>query len=97
MQRSEWDFDNTADHDEADAPEPKSPEALVDQFGIRTALLVLCRRAKYCGGWMRDPSLIGVCCASRLAPTHHGVVGQQDDDRAHDCDNHAVNVQASNA
>lgn len=42
MQRSEWDFDNTADHDEPDAPEPKSPESLVDQFGIRTALLVLC-------------------------------------------------------
>jgi hypothetical protein len=42
MQRSEWDFDNTADHDETDAPEPKSPDALVDQFGIRSALLMLC-------------------------------------------------------
>ena len=42
VQGSEWNFDNTADHDENDAPEPKSPEALVDQFGIRTALLVLC-------------------------------------------------------
>ena len=42
MQRSEWNFDNTADHDETDAPEPKSPDALVDQFGIRSALLMLC-------------------------------------------------------
>jgi hypothetical protein len=41
-QRSEWDFDSTADHDENDAAQPKSPEASVDQFGIRTALLVLC-------------------------------------------------------
>jgi hypothetical protein len=32
----------TADHDGNDAPEPKSPDALVDQFGIRTARLMLC-------------------------------------------------------
>jgi hypothetical protein len=32
----------TADHDGNDAPEPKSLDALVDQFGIRTALLMLC-------------------------------------------------------
>ena len=31
-----------ADYDGNDAPEPKSPDALVDQFGIRTALLMLC-------------------------------------------------------
>jgi hypothetical protein len=52
MQRSEWDFDNTADHDETDAPEPKSPEALVDQFGIRTALLVLCIASFIAAIWL---------------------------------------------
>jgi hypothetical protein len=52
MQRSEWDFDNTAGHDEPDAPEPKSPEALVDQFGIRTALLVLCIASFIAAIWL---------------------------------------------
>ena len=42
MQRSEWDFDNTAHHDENDVGQSKSPEALADRFGVRTALLVLC-------------------------------------------------------
>jgi hypothetical protein len=42
MQRSEWDFDTTARHDENDVPQSKSPEALADRFGVRTALLVLC-------------------------------------------------------
>jgi hypothetical protein len=42
MQRSEWDFDTRARHDENDVPQSKSPEALADRFGVRTALLVLC-------------------------------------------------------
>ena len=56
MQRSEWNFDNTADHDETDAPEPKSPEALVDQFGIRTALLVLCIASFMAAIWLEPIS-----------------------------------------
>jgi hypothetical protein len=39
----------TADHD---APEPKSPDALVDQFGIRTALLMLCIASFITAMWL---------------------------------------------
>jgi hypothetical protein len=42
MQRSEWDFESTPDNAEHDQPLPETPEALVDRFGIRVALLVLC-------------------------------------------------------
>jgi hypothetical protein len=42
MQGSKWDFDTTTDHDVRDVPWPKSPEEFADQFGIRTALVVLC-------------------------------------------------------
>lgn len=43
MQEAGWDFSLTSkgDHDR-DVPQPKSPEEMVDQFGIRVALLVLC-------------------------------------------------------
>jgi hypothetical protein len=38
-----FDFDTPfKDDDEDDVALPKSPEELVDQFGIRTALLLLC-------------------------------------------------------
>jgi hypothetical protein len=42
MQRSEWDFDNRIGDDQDNISWPGSPEERVDQFGIRTALVVLC-------------------------------------------------------
>jgi hypothetical protein len=42
MQRSEWDFENRINDGEPDVALPGSPEVLADQFGVRTALLVLC-------------------------------------------------------
>jgi hypothetical protein len=42
MQGSKWDLDNATDNDARDVPWRKSPEEFADQFGIRTALLVLC-------------------------------------------------------
>jgi hypothetical protein len=39
----------TADHD---APEPKLPDALVDQLGIRTALLMLCIASFITAMWL---------------------------------------------
>ena len=43
MQRSEWDFHTTVDEsDEQLVAWLKLPEEFVDQFGVRTALLVLC-------------------------------------------------------
>jgi hypothetical protein len=42
MRGSQWDFDTTIDNYARDLLRPKSPEELVDQFGIRSTLLVLC-------------------------------------------------------
>jgi len=43
MQDSKSYLDSTLKHDdEFDAPRPKSAEELVDQFGIRASLLILC-------------------------------------------------------
>jgi hypothetical protein len=63
MQRSEWDFDSTANHDETDATEPKSPEALADQFGIRTALLVLCVAFFIAAIWLASRPSFEKCSA----------------------------------
>jgi hypothetical protein len=38
--RSEYDFENAVQEDDTHWPEPQ--EALIDRFGIRTALFVLC-------------------------------------------------------
>jgi hypothetical protein len=42
MQSSKWDLDDATDNDARDVSWRKSPEEFADQFGIRTALLVLC-------------------------------------------------------
>jgi hypothetical protein len=43
MQNTDWHFDIVPkDDSENDAPRPKSREELTDDFGIRTALVVLC-------------------------------------------------------
>jgi hypothetical protein len=40
--RSEYDFENTMQENENADARPESPEELIDRFGIRTALFVLC-------------------------------------------------------
>ena len=42
MQGLKLDFETTTDNGARDVPWPKSPEQLEDQFGVRTALFVLC-------------------------------------------------------
>jgi len=42
MTRTEWDFDTTIDQDAREVSRPKSPEDLADQFGITSALVLLC-------------------------------------------------------
>jgi hypothetical protein len=42
MQPMDRNFDKGTDDDENDVARPRSPEDSVDQFGIRTALFVLC-------------------------------------------------------
>jgi hypothetical protein len=57
MQSSKWDFDTTTHNEEHDVPWPKSPEEFADQFGIRTALLVLCIASFIAAIWfVRSPS-----------------------------------------
>jgi hypothetical protein len=63
MQRSEWDFGSTTDNDEHDAAQPKSPEALADQFGIRTALLVLCIAFFIAAIWLASRPSFEKCSA----------------------------------
>ena len=42
MQSSKWDFDATTDSDVGDILWPKSSEEFADDFGMGTALVVLC-------------------------------------------------------
>jgi hypothetical protein len=39
---SEYDFENAVHENEDDSAWPEPPEALIDRFGIRTALFALC-------------------------------------------------------
>ena len=52
MPVSPWDFD--LDNDARDVLRPKSPEELADQFGTRTALLLVCIAFFYCGDMVCD-------------------------------------------
>jgi hypothetical protein len=63
MQRSEWDIGSTTDNDGHDAAQPKSPEALADQFGIRTALLVLCIAFFIAAIWLASRPSFEKCSA----------------------------------
>ena len=42
MSGSRWEFDTTTDDDAHDVIQPKSSQDLADQFGVRSALLLLC-------------------------------------------------------
>jgi len=42
MTRTEWDFDNAIHDDARDDLRPKSSEDLIDELGLRAALLALC-------------------------------------------------------
>jgi hypothetical protein len=64
MQDSKWSFDMTVqDDDEDDVLRPKSAEELVDQFGIRTALLVLCIASFIAAMWAVNRPSFEKCSA----------------------------------
>ena len=59
--RYEYDFQNPVQENEADWPEP--PEALVDRFGIRTALFVLCAALFIAAIWLVSGPSFEKCSA----------------------------------
>jgi hypothetical protein len=63
MQGSKADFDTASDQNEHDDLRPKSPEELVDLFGIRTALLVLCIALFIAAMWFASSPSFGKCSA----------------------------------
>ena len=63
MQRSEWDFENRIDDCEPDVALPGSPEVLADQFGVRTALLVLCIALFIAAIWVTSRPSFEKCSA----------------------------------
>jgi hypothetical protein len=63
MQASKWDLDKTTDNDAGDLSSRKSPEAFADQFGIRTALLVLCIASFIAAIWFVSRPTFEKCAA----------------------------------
>ena len=61
--RSEYDFENAVQENEDDAAWPEPPEALVDRFGIRTALFVLCVALFIAAIWLVSGPSFGKCSA----------------------------------
>ena len=61
MPVSPWDFD--LDNDARDVLRPKSPEELADQFGTRTALLVLCIASLTAAIWFVNSPSFDKCSA----------------------------------
>jgi hypothetical protein len=63
MTRTEWDFDTTVEDDVRDALRPKSPEDLADQFGIRSALVILCIASFIAAIWFVSTPSFEKCSA----------------------------------
>ena len=63
MQRLEWDFEDTTDNDEHDVVLPKTAEEHVDQFGITTALFVLCVASFIAAMWLISRPSFEKCSA----------------------------------
>ncbi|HZH82682.1 MAG TPA: hypothetical protein VFD87_06045 [Phototrophicaceae bacterium] len=61
--RSEFDFENAVHENEHDAAWPEPPEELVDRFGIRTALFVLCVALFIAAIWLVSGPSFGKCSA----------------------------------
>jgi hypothetical protein len=69
MPVSPWDFD--LDNDARDVLRPKSPEELADQFGTRTALLVLCIAFFIAAIWfVTSPSFEKCSAVANLTDRH---------------------------
>jgi hypothetical protein len=72
MQDSKGYFDTPfKDDDEDDVALPKSPEDLVDQFGIRTALLLLCIALFIAAMWVISQPSFERCSAMENPTERH--------------------------
>jgi hypothetical protein len=63
MPGSKWDFDSTPDNDGRDVLRPKSPEEFAGQFGIRSALVVLCMAFLIAAMWFLSSPSFEKCSA----------------------------------
>jgi hypothetical protein len=64
MQNTDWHFDIVPkDDSENDALRPKSQEDLTDEFGIRTALVVLCVALFIAAAWFMTAPSFEKCSA----------------------------------
>ena len=61
--RFEYDFENAVEESEDDAAWSKSPEELMDRFGIRTALLVICISCFIAAIWLVSRPSFEKCSA----------------------------------
>jgi hypothetical protein len=63
MQSPKRYLETISNDNEYDLPEPKSPEELVDRFGIRTSLLILCVGLFIAALWMGSHPSFEKCLA----------------------------------
>jgi hypothetical protein len=61
--RSEYDFEKAVQENENDAACPEPPEGLIDRFGIRTALFVLCAALFIAAIWLVSRPSFEKCSA----------------------------------
>lgn len=71
MQGSKWDLDNTTGNDADDVLWRKSSWEFADQFGIRTALLVLCIASFIAAIWFVSGPSFEKCSAVENVPDRH--------------------------
>ena len=70
--RPEYDFQNAVQENEDEADRPEPPEALVDRFGIRTALFVLCVALFIAAIWLVSGPSFGKCSALENVTERNG-------------------------
>jgi len=61
MTRTEWDFDTNIDDDARDDLRAKSSEDLIDEFGVRAAVLVLCIASLFAAMWFASSPSFEKC------------------------------------
>jgi hypothetical protein len=61
MTRTEWDFDTSIDDDTRDDLRAKLSEDLVDEFGVRAAVLVLCIASLFAAMWLASSPSFEKC------------------------------------
>jgi hypothetical protein len=71
MQSLERYLETRPNDDEYDLAEPKSPEELIDRFGMRASLLTLCVGLLIAAVWMVSRPSFEACLALENGPERH--------------------------